>query len=47
MEWFGIPWWVWVFVIPEVVMAAIWFVIVLPIAAVAALIERMREDWGS
>jgi len=42
VEWLGIPWWVWIFVIPELVLAGIWLVVVLPAAGIAALVERAR-----
>ena len=41
--WYGIPWWVWVFVIPELAIAALWLVIGLPLTTVFALLQRRRE----
>lgn len=44
MEWLGIPWWVWVFVIPELAITVIFLLVAAPAAAIAALRGRLRGD---
>ena len=41
--WLGIPWWVWVFVGPEVLIALVGILFILPAAGVRALLERLRS----
>jgi hypothetical protein len=43
VEWLGISWWVWVFVIPELAVTAVWLVFALPSMGIAWLIDRRRE----
>jgi hypothetical protein len=46
MEWLGILWWVWVFVIPELFLTAVWILVVLTIAGVTAVVERVPGRGG-
>jgi hypothetical protein len=38
VEWLGIPWWVWVFVLPEAVITVIFVVIALPVLGISSLV---------
>lgn len=43
MEWLGIPWWVWVFIIPELALTAVWLLVIAPGALVVGGIREWRE----